>query len=107
MTGCLAGAIGAAGANAEKDEDIGYYLKTNDVEPRIREAMQDRQIVDGMTPPQVRLTMGAKTDYDARPNRTEQKEEREIWFYENTDPMTPATYRITFKNGTVTSHVEE
>lgn len=107
FTGCLAAAVGAAGSNAEKDEDVDYYLKTHDVEPPVRRAMKERKLTESMTPPQVRLTMGAKTDYGASPDQVEQTDGGEVWVYENTDPMTPATYKITFEAGKVTRHVEQ
>ena len=79
VTGCVARTLGAAGANAEKDADVDYYLKANEVEPRIRKAMRDRTIVKGMTPPQVRLTMGAKTYFAPYPDNVKKTGNGEVW----------------------------
>jgi hypothetical protein len=101
--GCLAG----ASALAESGEDIDYYLKTNDVEPEIQEAMESRKIIGGMTPEQVRLVMGDHPDYDTRPEGKEKAEAGEVWVYDNNDPMKTVSYRITFKDKVVVAAEEK
>ena len=105
LTGCMAGAAGVAGANAEKDDDISYYLKVNEVAPRIKKAMRSRRLTKGMDRAQVRLVMGAKTSFEAFPSEV-RKEEEEVWIYESTDPMTTGTYTVRFEDQEVVSYEE-
>jgi len=106
LTGCVA-AVGAAAASGEENEDIDYYLKTNEVQTRIEKAMRDRKIASGMTPAQVKLVMGAKNNYKARPDSVKNFDGGEEWMFESIDPMMPATYKITFNKGVVVGKSEE
>jgi hypothetical protein len=104
LTGCLSAMMGGAGALAESGEDVEYYLKTHEVEPEVREAMLGRELTQGMTPTEVRLVMGDRTDYNARPDSVEETDGGERWLYENTDPMTPGTYEVVFSGDSLIRH---
>lgn len=98
-TGCLAFAAGAAGgAAASQDSDIERYVETHDVEPRIAEAMYDREIVQGMTKEEARLvvTNQGYTSCDKDSTSTEA-----TWSCENPDPKFIGEWIVEFENDEV------
>jgi len=104
LTGCLAFAAGAAGgavASGSADDQIEYYIQTEGPPREIAEAMGKRELAVGMEPAAVRLVMDARTDFNARPDSVETTDDGERWLYENTDPMTPGVYEVTFREGAV------
>jgi len=64
---------------------VRYYVITEKPPERIAEAMQDREVVKGMTPVQVRLTVGAKEDYDVTPSKRIDREDGYTWEFQHRD----------------------
>lgn len=86
LSGCVAAAAGAGAAagSSMQDEDVRdleYWLKTNDATTRIGVAMQNREIVEGMTPTHVKLVMPAKGRYDALPTSRDTTDGQLVWTY--------------------------
>jgi hypothetical protein len=88
-------------------DDVRYYVKTEDPPQRIAAAMLDKEVVTGMTPPQVRLVMGARSGYASTPTIKETTEGRdqERWVFDGSSSRHPS-YEVVFEDGTVTSHGE-
>jgi len=103
LTGCAPLLITGA---SEQSEDVDYYLKTNDVAPTVRQAMENRELAKGMKPVEVRLVMGDRPDYTARPQTKKKPETGEQWRYENQDPQWTNSVVITFRDGKVVKYNE-
>lgn len=103
LTGCAPLLITGA---SEQSEDVEYYLKTNDVDSVVREAMKNRELVRGMKPVEVRLVMGDRPDYTARPQSKKKTETGEQWSYENQDPQWTNSVVVTFRDGEVAEYNE-
>jgi hypothetical protein len=101
LTGCV-----AALADDEDVRDVEYWLKTNDATTRIGTAMQNREIIEGMTKTHVKLVMPTKSSYDALPTSREKTEDgNDLWIYvPNLNNY--STYRITFGEDGKVSSVE-
>jgi len=103
VSGCLAVAAGAAGgAEAAENSQIDYYLAIHNPRPDIYQALEDKEIVKGMTKEQVRLIMSTKTPYQINPNSKSKSGNREIWFYTPQGKHVEKDMKVVFTDGVVT-----
>mgnify|MGYP006926872764 CR=1 FL=1 len=114
LSGCVAAgaaAGGAAGAkladDSEDRKDLEYWLKTNDHTSRIGTAMKRENIVEGMSPTQVKLVLGAKKRYNSLPDSTTTIEGGYTQWTYIPELTQYSTYRITFDTTNSVSRTDQ
>ena len=97
-------------AQKQAQEKIEGYLKTQEVKPHVRKAMQERKLIEGMTPEEVKLVMDTRPGYPRVPSRVMEAGRGETWLYKGTRWVMPPMVHVVIANGvvaTVAAHEEE